>query len=31
MKTRNKVLFDRYETSRPPFEPTTTNATLYND
>ena len=26
MKTRNKVLFDRYETSRPPFEPPPTNA-----
>ena len=26
MKTRNKVLLDRYETSRPLFEPPTTNA-----
>lgn len=26
MKTKNKVLLDRYESSRPPFEPPTTNA-----
>nr|DAN12259.1 MAG TPA: hypothetical protein [Caudoviricetes sp.] len=26
MKAKNKVLLDRYETSRPPFEPPTTNA-----
>lgn len=26
MKAKNKVLLDRYESSRPPFEPPTTNA-----
>lgn len=31
MKAKNKVLLDTYETSRPPFEPPTTNATLHND
>ena len=28
MKTKNKVLLDRYESSRPPFEPPTTNALI---